>query len=200
MKENIIAHSFSLDQKQRSTHKNHKSFVIWFTGLSGSGKSTIANEVEKTLFNQNIHTYILDGDAVREGLSANLSFSPEDRSENIRRIAEVSKLMVDAGIVVLAAFVSPYIKDRENVKNIVSPDNYIEVFVDTPLEVCESRDVKGLYEKARKGEISNFTGVNAPYEPSKNPDLIIDTSKLSLDDSVKEVMAFVNSKLSISNE
>ena len=200
MKENIIAHTFGITQKERSQQKGHNSFVVWFTGLSGSGKSTVANEVEKALISKNIHSYILDGDNVRQGLNKNLSFTPEDRKENIRRIAEVSNLMIDAGIVVLAAFVSPYRADRENIKNIVKGNKYIEIYVNTPLEVCEARDIKGLYKKARAGEITNFTGINAPYEPSENPDLEIDTSVLSLEESVEKVMYFLKNKLIITNE
>ncbi len=200
MKENIIAHSFGITQKERNQQKGHNSFVVWFTGLSGSGKSTVANEVEKALLSKNIHSYILDGDNVRQGLNKNLSFAPEDRKENIRRIAEVSNLMIDAGIVVLAAFVSPYRVDRENIKNIVKDNKYIEIYVNTPIEVCEARDVKGLYKKARAGEITNFTGINAPYEPSENPDLEIDTSVLSLEESVEKVMHFLKNKLIITNE
>lgn len=197
MKENIIVHTFGTTLKDRNIQKGHNSFVLWFTGLSGSGKSTIANEVEKALVAQNIHTYILDGDNIRKGLNKNLTFSPEDRTENIRRIGEVSNLLIDAGIVVIAAFVSPYKKDRENIKQIVSENKYIEVFVNTPLEVCESRDVKGLYKKARKGEITNFTGINAPYEPSKNPDIEIDTSVKSLQEATNEVLDFIKNKLAL---
>jgi len=200
MKENIIAHSFGITQKERNQHKGHNSFVVLFTGLSGSGKSTVANGVEKALLSKNINSYILDGDNVRQGLNKNLSFSPEDRKENIRRIAEVSNLMIDAGIVVLAAFVSPYRADRENIKNIVKDNKYIEIYVNTPLEVCEARDVKGLYKKAREGEITNFTGINAPYEPSDNPDLEIDTSILNLEESVQKVTHFLENKLIITNE
>ena len=158
--------------------------MIWLTGLSGSGKSTIANALEKALFIKGIHTYLLDGDNVRKGLNNNLSFTPEDRSENIRRIAEMANLMIDAGLVVLASFVSPYREDRENVKRIVGYENFVEVFVNTPIEECERRDVKGLYEKARAGEIKNFTGVNAPYEPPMAPDVEIDTTVISVEEAV----------------
>lgn len=200
MKENIIEHTFGISQKERNKQKRHNSFVVWFTGLSGSGKSTLANEVEKSLISKNVHSYILDGDTIRKGLNKNLSFSPEDRQENIRRIAEVSNLMIDAGIVVLAAFVSPYRKDRENIKEIVGKGNYIEVYVNTPLKVCEERDVKGLYKKARAGAIPNFTGINAPYEPSENPDIEIDTSILGLDEAVLQIMHFLENKLIITHE
>ena len=186
--ENIIPHNFSITQKERTQLKGHAAFLIWFTGLSGSGKSTIANAVEKALVEKNIHTYLLDGDNVRKGLNNNLSFSPGDRTENIRRIAEVANLMIDAGIVVLASFVSPYSEDRENVQQIVGENNYLEVFVNTSVEECERRDVKGLYAKARAGEIKNFTGVNAPYEAPKHPDIEIDTTNVSVEAAVTLIL------------
>lgn len=192
MEENIIPHSFNITQKQRSSLNSHKPKLIWFTGLSGSGKSTIANACEKALFAKGIHTYLLDGDNVRKGLNSNLSFSAEDRSENIRRIAEVAKLMLDAGLVVLACFVSPYREDRENVKRIVGYENFVEVFVNTPIAECERRDVKGLYAKARAGEIANFTGVNAPYEAPMKPDLEIDGGSVSVEEAVEMVCELVS--------
>ncbi len=195
MEENIIPHNFSITQKERSALKNHDAFLIWFTGLSGSGKSTIANALEKKLVSENIHTYLLDGDNVRKGLNSNLSFSPEDRTENIRRIAEVSNLMVDAGLVVLASFVSPYREDRENVKRIVGYENFVEVFVNTPIEECERRDVKGLYEKARAGKIKNFTGINAPYEAPMAPDIEIDTMMVSAEEAVAIILKTIKKKL-----
>lgn len=195
MEENIIPHSFSVTQQQRSDLMNHKPLLIWFTGLSGSGKSTIANALEKALFQKKNHTYLLDGDNVRKGLNNNLSFSPEDRTENIRRIAEVSNLMIDAGLIVIASFVSPYREDRENVKRIVGYSNFVEVFVNTPIEECERRDVKGLYAKARAGEIENFTGVNAPYEAPMVPDVEIDTTKISVELAVNLILNELNKKL-----
>ena len=194
MEKYIIQHNFSVTKKERSALKNHGAFLIWFTGLSGSGKSTIANELEKALFAKEIHTYLLDGDNVRKGLNNNLSFSPEDRSENIRRIAEVANLMIDAGLVVLASFVSPYREDRENVKRIVGYNNFIEVFVNTPIEECERRDVKGLYAKARAGEIKNFTGVNAPYEAPMAPDVEIDTTVVSVEEAVALILSVINKR------
>ncbi len=197
---NIIPHNFQVTQKDRNLQKKHNSFVIWFTGLSGSGKSTIANALEKALLVKGFHTYILDGDNVRKGLNNNLSFSPEDRTENIRRIAEVAHLMIDAGLIVLSAFVSPYRKDRENVKTIVGKENFVEVFVNTPIEECEKRDVKGLYAKARAGEIKDFTGVNAPYEAPENPDIEIDTSIVSLEESVAIIFKAIANKLHLKHE
>ncbi len=197
MQENIIPHSFSVLKKDRNQQKKHNSFLIWFTGLSGSGKSTIANAVEKALFNNGIHTYTLDGDNVRKGLNSNLSFSPEDRSENIRRIAEIANLMIDAGLVVLAAFVSPYKKDRENIKKIVGDTHFIEIFINTPLEECERRDVKGLYAKARAGKIPNFTGISAPYEAPENPTLEINTKNTTVEDAVAIILETIATKLKI---
>ncbi|WP_203296300.1 adenylyl-sulfate kinase [Luteirhabdus pelagi] len=196
MEENIIKHNFSVNRTMRAELMGHKGMLLWFTGLSGSGKSTIANALEQTLQKKGIHTYTLDGDNVRKGLNSDLTFSPEDRSENIRRIAEVSNLMVDAGLVVLSAFVSPYKKDREKVKKTVKDVNFVEIFVDTPLEECERRDVKGLYAKARKGLIKDFTGVNAPYEPPLNPDVRIDTSETSVEESVAMIWRHIETKLS----
>jgi len=195
MQENIIPHDFTIGKAERSALKKHDAFLLWFTGLSGSGKSTVANAVEKALVDMGIHTYTLDGDNVRKGLNNNLTFSPEDRTENIRRIAEVANLMVDAGLVVLAAFVSPYEKDRDGIKGIVGSNNYLEIFVNTPIEECERRDVKGLYAKARAGEIKNFTGINAPYEAPVNPSVEIDTTKVSVEEAVAIILKHIEHKL-----
>lgn len=196
MKENIIPHTYKISKKDRNAKNHHNSFLIWFTGLSGSGKSTIANELESKLFEKNVKTYTLDGDNIRKGINKDLSFSPEDRTENIRRISEVANLLVDAGIVVLAAFVSPYRRDREAIKNIVGASNFIEVFVNTSIEECEKRDVKGLYKKARQGEIKNFTGIDAPYEPPLSVDVEIKTEQLTIEESVSMIMNVINEKLS----
>ena len=200
MKENIIPHSYQISRQDRQEGNKHNSFLMWFTGLSGSGKSTIANVVEQELFKLGIKTYILDGDNIRKGINSDLTFSPEDRTENIRRIAEVANLMVDSGLVVLAAFVSPYKKDRENIKNIVKDVNFVEIYVNTSVEECERRDVKGLYKKARAGEIKNMTGISAPYEAPENPDVEIKTENASVEQAVKQVIDYIKPKLKLKHE
>ena len=200
MQKNIVKHSYSVNRDSRKKLKQHKSILLWFTGLSGSGKSTIANCVEQELHKNSIHTYTLDGDNIRKGLNSDLSFSPKDRSENIRRIAETAHLMMDAGIVVLAAFVSPYRNDRDHVRNIVGNDNMVEIFINTSVEECERRDVKGLYKKARKGEIKNMTGISEPYEPPLHPDIQINTEEVTIVDATKQIINFINPKLILQNE
>lgn len=192
---NIFRYNFNISKADRQRIHKHKAFLILFTGLSCSGKSSIANALELKLNHLNISTYTLDGDNIRLGISNDLGFSPEDRTENIRRIAEIGNLFIDAGVVTLACFVSPYINDRDNVKKIVGHDNYIEIFVNTSLEECERRDTKGLYKKARKGEIKNMTGISAPYEIPVSPDLEIDTVKDSMDKSVEKIFKFLEKKL-----
>ena len=188
---NIFQHNYNISKEDRERIHNHKAFLILFTGLSNSGKSTIANALEVKLNGLNISTYTLDGDNIRLGISKDLTFSQKDRTENIRRIAEIGNLFVNAGVVTLACFVSPYIKDRDNIKKIVGDDNYIEIFVSTSLDECERRDTKGLYKKARKGEIINMTGISAPYEIPVSPDLEIDTVKESTDISVNKIFKFL---------
>ena len=190
-----VKQNFSITKNQREILHGHKTYLLWFTGLSGSGKSTLANLVEMELHKKGLSTYILDGDNIRQGINKDLSFTPQDRSENIRRIAEISNLMLDAGVVTLAAFVSPYLKDREAVKQVVGPDNVIEIYVNTSLEVCEQRDVKGLYKKARAGEIKNMTGVSAPYQAPLNPDIEVVTDSQTIQESVAVIMQFLNTKL-----
>lgn len=192
-------HDYKITKSQRENQHGHKTYLLWFTGLSGSGKSTLANLVEIALHNEGLSTYILDGDNIRQGVNKDLSFIPKDRTENIRRIAEISNLMLDAGIIILAAFVSPYIKDREQVKQIVGSDNFIEIYVNTSLAECERRDVKGLYKKARSGEIKNMTGLSAPYEAPVSPSLEIVTDGQPIEDSVKTILKFINTKLKLSN-
>jgi len=170
---NIVWHNQSVSKFDREKLQGHKASCLWFTGLSGSGKSTLANEVQKYLFELKINSYILDGDNIRHGLNNDLGFSDDERVENIRRIGEVAKLFFDAGMIVLTAFISPYRKDRESVRNKFEDGNFIEVFVDCKLETCEKRDPKGLYKKARANEIKNFTGISAPYEPPLNPELVL---------------------------
>ena len=200
MEENIVPHDYKVSVNERRMKNQHNSFLIWFTGLSGSGKSTIANAVESMLHEQGVKTYTLDGDNIRSGINSDLSFSPEDRTENIRRIAEVSKLMIDAGLVVLAAFVSPYKKDRENIRKTVTSVNFVEVFVNTSLEECERRDVKGLYKKARSGEIKNMTGISAPYEAPETPDVEIKTEELDIAAAAQKVVEVITEKLKINYE
>lgn len=199
MSENIFKHTFEITEKDRCKLNKHSSFVVWFTGLSCSGKSTLANELEKMLFEKGNHTYILDGDNIRKGLNSDLHFSIEDRKENLRRIGYVANLFVDAGIICIAAFIAPLADDRELLKNIIGREKFIEIFVDTPIEICEQRDVKGLYKKARKGEIKDFTGVNAPYERPTHPDLIIDTSKETIENSINKIMNVISERINFSN-
>ena len=197
MKENIIPHNYQVTIDDRRKANNQNSFLMWFTGLSGSGKSTIANVVEQRLQEQGINTYTLDGDNIRKGINNDLSFSPEDRTENIRRIAEVANLMIDAGLVVLAAFVSPYKKDRDNIKKIVKDVNFVEIYINTSVEECERRDVKGLYKKARAGEIKNMTGISAPYEAPENSDIAIKTEKETIEQAVEKILEHIKPKLKL---
>lgn len=173
----------SAEERQRLINQRPK--LIWFTGLSGSGKSTLAVQLEAALHAKGFKTYLLDGDNIRSGLNKDLSFTDDARVENIRRISEVCKLFLDAGVVLLSAFISPFQADRDQVKGIVGVENYIEIFVDAPLEVCEQRDVKGLYKKARAGEVKNFTGISSPYEKPTSPDVIIETDKMSVERSME---------------
>lgn len=196
MEKNIISHDYKIGVTERRKKAGHNSLLIFFTGLSGSGKSTLANLLEQRLFEKGISTYILDGDNIRKGINSDLSFSPGDRSENNRRIAEVANLFVDAGLVVLAAFVAPYQKDRTMIKDTVGEENYLEVFVNTSLAECERRDVKGLYQKARNGEIADMTGVSSPYEPPTDPDVMV-TEKNSIEESLEIIWKKLESKLEL---
>lgn len=191
---NIIWHDHQVSKTDRSHIKQQKPCVLWFTGLSGSGKSTIANAVESKLSELHKHTYLLDGDNIRIGLNKGLTFTDEDRIENIRRIGEVSKLFVDAGIIVLSAFISPFQKERDSVRALMSEGEFIEIYIDTPLEVCESRDPKGLYEKARKGEIPNFTGISSPYEAPINAEIHVKTKALTIDEAAMQIVEYLETK------
>lgn len=193
--EHIKRQNYTINRSDRVKIKDHGSCLIWLTGLSSSGKSTIANLLEKELYNKGFHTYALDGDNLRRGLNKDLKFTKEDRFENLRRTAEVAKLFVDAGLVVIAAFITPYNKIRHEIRSIVGSQDYIEVFVNTPLEVCEQRDVKGLYKKARANEIKNFTGISAPFENPESPDIVIETVKESPQQAVDKILKVLKSKL-----
>ena len=188
---NIIHHIHTMSKADRVAIKKQKPCIVWFTGLSGSGKSTIANAVEEALVAQGVHSYLLDGDNIRLGLNSGLGFSESDRVENIRRIGEVSKLFVDAGIIVLTAFISPFHRERDMVRLLVEQEEFIEIFVDSSLEVCEARDPKGLYKKARSGEIAEFTGISSPYETPRAPELTIESDKQELKQSVGLIVDYL---------
>ncbi|MGC5771075.1 adenylyl-sulfate kinase [Paenibacillus pabuli] len=185
---NITWQQSSLNRMDREKHNGHRSRALWFTGLSGAGKSSLAFALEKYLHEKGVHGYVLDGDNVRHGLNRDLGFTAEDRQENLRRIGEVSKLMVDAGLFVLSAFISPHAHDREMVKQLFEADDFIEIYVRCSIEECERRDPKGLYKKARSGDIPHFTGISAPYDIPENPSLVIDTEELSIDEAVQEIV------------
>jgi adenylylsulfate kinase len=193
----IIPHSHAISRADRIAQQEHPSLVIWFIGLSGSGKSTLASELERRLFEMGKRTYILDGDNVRSGLNKDLDFSDASRKENIRRIGEVANLMLDAGIIALTAFISPFEEERQMVKKLVGADNYMEVFVNCPIEECEKRDVKGLYAKARRGEISNFTGITSPFEEPQAPDVKVPTHQLSVEEGVDLVLELLKKRLKV---
>lgn len=192
MKNDVTWHPGTITRKDREQIKNHRGACLWFTGLSGSGKSTLANELEAVLNARIIHTYILDGDNIRHGLNADLGFTDEARRENIRRIGEVAKLFVDAGIIVLTAFISPFIKDRDFVRNLMPQGDFIEIFVDADLATCERRDPKGLYQKARNGEIPDFTGIDSPYEPPVNPELtLVNDNAVTIGKNVSIIVGYL---------
>lgn len=189
--ENVVWHQHELNKKVRADQKHQKPCILWFTGLSGSGKSTIAGALEQRLFSLGHHTYLLDGDNVRHGLNKDLGFSDEDRVENIRRIGEVSKLFCDAGLLVLSAFISPFCADRAMVRTLVEGTEFVEVFMDTPLEECERRDPKGLYKKARSGEIRNFTGIDSAYERPEAAEIVLNTAEQSVDEAVNVIIDYL---------
>ncbi|VAX40578.1 Adenylylsulfate kinase [hydrothermal vent metagenome] len=190
---NVHWHEHRVNKENRNQLNGHKGAVIWFTGLSGSGKSTVANTVDHILHSKGIHTYVLDGDNIRMGLNKNLGFSPEDRTENIRRIGEVAKVFNDASLLTLTAFISPYRADRDAVREILDEGEFIEVYVNASLATCEERDPKGLYKKARAGEIKGFTGIDAPYEEPQKAELVLDSNNKSIDDLAQEVVAYLES-------
>lgn len=192
MEQNVIPHVGSITKQDRSTQKAQKPITLWLTGLSGAGKSTIANALETELFHRSKHTYLLDGDNVRTRLCSDLGFSDEDRQENIRRISEVSRLFMDAGLIVITAFISPSLRDRAMAKEIIGADSFVEIFIDTPLEECERRDPKGLYCKARQGLIKSFTGIDSAYEAPLNPHIRINTLTEALPESVVRILAFLD--------
>lgn len=189
--ENIVWHHYQISKADRAVQKGHRPCILWFTGLSGSGKSTVANALESALKQRNVHTYLLDGDNVRHGLCKDLGFTDADRQENIRRVGEVAKLMLDAGLVVLTAFISPFKAERQMVRELVAEGEFIEVFLDTPLAVCESRDPKGLYKKARAGEIKHFTGIDSAYEAPETPEVRVQTANASIDYSVGQLVSYL---------
>ena len=191
---NIVWHEHDVNKAARSVQKNQTPCIIWFTGLSGSGKSTIAGALEQKLFALGQHTYLLDGDNVRHGLNKDLGFSDSDRVENIRRIGEMSKLFVDAGMIVLSAFISPFRTERRMVRDLVNEMEFVEVYMGTPLSTCEERDPKGLYQKARKGEIKNFTGIDSEYEVPESPEVVLDTSTMSIEDCADAVIEYLKVK------
>ncbi|MDX2303665.1 MAG: adenylyl-sulfate kinase [Microscillaceae bacterium] len=194
----IVPQHHRITKTDRQTLAGHRSCVLWFTGLSGSGKSTIADLLEQKLYGEGYRTYILDGDNIRAGLCKDLGFSAEDRRENIRRIGEVAKLMLDAGVIVLSAFISPFQEDRDQVRNLLEKGEFIEIFVSCPLEICEQRDVKGLYKKARAGEIKNFTGIDSPFEVPLQPELVVHSDRMSPEEAVEQVYELLIRTIQIS--
>lgn len=191
---NIVWHPTTVTKTDRQQRTGHKSAILWFTGLSGAGKSTLANAVEYELHQRGLASYVLDGDNIRHGLNRGLGFGPDDRKENIRRIGEVAKLFVDAGVITLTAFISPYLEDRELARSLVDEGEFIEVYVKCPLEECERRDVKGLYQKARNGEISQFTGISSPYEEPVSAELVIESNAQTIEESVQRVIAYLEKR------
>ena len=189
--EHTVWHEPTVYRKDREKMNGHKNCILWFTGLSGAGKSTLAHAVEDNLHNQLVRTFVLDGDNIRKGLCKDLGFTDDDRTENIRRIGEISNLLMQAGVITLTAFISPFIKDRQLVRQLVNEGEFIEIFCDASLEVCESRDVKGLYKKARTGEIPEFTGISSPYEKPENAEITLNTDEMGINDCVEKVIEYL---------
>ena len=194
---NIVKQHYKISQLNRLALLKQKPLIVWLTGLSGSGKSTIADGLEQLLFEKGFKTYLLDGDNIRHGLNKNIDFSEEGRKENIRRIGEVAKLFLDAGIIVITAFISPFKEDRNTVRGLVSDGEFVEVFVDCPLEVCEQRDVKGLYAKARRGEIPNFTGISSPFEAPEKPEVRVHSDQLTIDECIDKIYSVIKDKIAL---
>lgn len=192
---NIVQQTYKIDKAVRSKSLGQKPLIVWLTGLSGSGKSTLADRLEQALQARGVHTYLLDGDNIRHGLNSNIDFTEEGRKENIRRIGEVAKLFTDAGLVVITAFISPFRADRDRVRSIVEPGEFVEVYVDCPLEVCESRDVKGLYAKARAGEIPHFTGISSPFEAPLQPELTVHTAEQEIEDCLNQLLEYTLNRI-----
>ncbi|MBM4199840.1 MAG: adenylyl-sulfate kinase [Gammaproteobacteria bacterium] len=199
MDKNIVWHQAVVKRADREKLNGHKSFILWFTGLSGAGKSTLAHRVEEMLFEQGCHTYVFDGDNIRHGLCSDLGFGPEHRQENIRRIGELSKLFVDAGMIALTAFISPFRADRALVRSLVAPGDFVEIYCNAPISVCEDRDVKGLYKKARDGEIPHFTGITSPYEAPEDPEISVNTGTDSLDECAAAVIQYLRDQGKLSS-
>jgi len=189
---NVVWHHATVTRMRREMQNGHRGAILWFTGLSGAGKSTLAHAVEESLYQKGCRTFVLDGDNVRHGLCGDLGFSSEDRIENIRRVGEIAKLFMEAGVIVLTAFISPFRSDRDRVRGMAAHGDFIEFYCDSPIEVCEKRDVKGLYQKARAGQISEFTGISSPYEAPLNPELVVPTGKAELESCVAEVMQLLS--------
>ncbi len=196
-KDHIVPHEHKVDREQRMGKNGYSSKVIWFVGLSGSGKSTLASDLESRLFKKGYTTYILDGDNIRSGLNKDLDFSDAGRKENIRRISEVAKLFADAGVIVMTAFISPFEEDRKIARHLIGKDDFIEVYVDCPLEVCEQRDVKGLYKKAREGKINHFTGIDSPFESPTNPEVVVDTAQNTLEFCSDQLIEEIERRISL---
>lgn len=186
---NVVWQQATVTRAHRQSQNGHRAVILWFTGLSGSGKSTLAHAVEECLYRRGCRSFVLDGDNVRHGLCGDLGFSAQDRQENIRRIGEVAKLFMEAGTIVLTAFISPYRADRRRVREMVSDADFIEIYCDAPIEVCEARDVKGMYKKARAGQIAEFTGISSPYEAPDHPEIVVETGQVGLDDCVRRIMS-----------
>ena len=197
---NIVIQDYKVSKKDRIQNLKQKPVIVWLTGLSGSGKSTLADRLEQELFKLGYSTYLLDGDNIRHGLNSNIDFTDEGRKENIRRIGEVAKLFLDAGIIVITAFISPFIEDRNNVRQMVEKEEFVEVFVECPLEVCESRDVKGLYAKARRGEIPNFTGISSPFEMPKNPEVVVHTNIDSIENCLNQILSITLKRIKVTTK